>query len=119
MSQNVFIRRIRPYLFTSYRRVHPTPTTHRVLSTTTVIKSTQENAAPQQEERKVTHDYERRVSQLQSISPPGQWYPRIHQSRDTQTRIMQFKRKHQYLQDGETNEDITVTVTGMFNNLPT
>ena len=111
MSQNALVRRLRPYLFTSFRRSHHPST--RLYHASTIARSDRESDAPQQEGRKVTNDYERRVSHLESISPAEHWYPRIHQSRDTQTRIEQFRHKHYRLQDGETDKDTMVTITGM------
>jgi hypothetical protein len=110
MSQNVHIRRLRPYLFTSFRRFQPT--CHRSFHASNVIRSAQESEPTQYEGRKVTHDYERRVSQLESVSPAEQWYPRIDQSRDGQARIEQFRHKFYRLHNGETEKDVTVTITG-------
>ena len=110
MSNNVLVRRLRPYLFTSFRRFQPS--SPRLFRASNAGKSAQQSKTTQQEARKVTHDYERRVRHLESVSPAEQWYPRIHQGRDAQTRIEQFRHKYYRLQDGETEKAVTVTITG-------
>ncbi|KAK4543876.1 hypothetical protein LTR36_004650 [Oleoguttula mirabilis] len=65
MSQHV-IRRVRPYLFHGFPRLH-------------AVRSFAQAAYLQQEKkgREVTHDYEKRVAQLEAQKPLAECYPRL------------------------------------------
>ena len=64
MSQHV-VRRLRPYLFHGFRRVNATRTFAQV------------PCIRQEKSREVTHDYEKRVAQLEAHKPLSECYPRI------------------------------------------
>ncbi|KAK3701643.1 mitochondrial lysine-tRNA synthetase [Vermiconidia calcicola] len=98
MSQNLMTRRLRPCLFTSYfRRTRPIPKATRAFSSTAPA-SQKEVAA-----REVTHDYERRVAQLEAVSPPAEWYPRIHSNQWERTTSRSLRKHCEGLKDGETD----------------
>jgi len=73
MSQHV-VRRLRPHLFTRYQRVHCS----RAFSHAGFLR------ADGGDGRDVTHDYEKRVAQLEAQRPLAECYPRLiadHSSR--------------------------------------
>lgn len=69
MSKEILTRRLRPYLFNGFKRshfLHP----NRALSSTS-------QCLVKQPQLDVTHDYEKRVSQLEARKSRTEWYPRI------------------------------------------
>ncbi|GIZ42663.1 hypothetical protein CKM354_000592200 [Cercospora kikuchii] len=69
MSKEVLTRRLRPYLFHAFQRAHP-------ISATRTISSSAPHLA-KQPQSDVTHDYQKRVAQLEARKPKAEWYPRI------------------------------------------
>ena len=106
MSQNVITRRLRPYLFTSFKKIQFRSYQSRALSSTTLRYS----KVPS--ERDVTNDYERRVFQLEASSPPSEWYPRLPLSAHKPTSVKGFRSKYEGLKSGETCEDGIVVLMG-------
>lgn len=104
MSNTNFIRRLRPHLFTSFKCNSCSPTT---------AFSVRAFAAqqPQHVERRskdVTHDYEKRVAQLESHKPLSESYPRLLDGDHLQLSPESGKD----LQPGETDKLHTYTIMG-------
>ncbi|PIA89315.1 Lysine--tRNA ligase, cytoplasmic [Cercospora beticola] len=69
MSKEILTRRLRPHLFHGFQRLHS-------VSATRAISSSAHNLA-KQSQPDVTHDYQKRVAQLEARRPRAEWYPRI------------------------------------------
>lgn len=118
-------RRLRPYLFTGFRRAQ----SPRTISSTSLCAS--QNGAAQikqkkpgkdgEKERDVTHDYEKRVAQLQSHIPLADCYPRLPTrfAQNTLTSVGGAREACSTLQSDETkSDDVPVTVAGMLHCSP-
>lgn len=70
MSKDVFTRCARPYLFNGFKR---SPVVH----STRALSLTSPCLAKQPKQHDVTHDYEKRVAQLEARKSRAEWYPRI------------------------------------------
>lgn len=103
MSQPVF-RRCRPYLFTSYRRLQcPSSTSRRAFTSSTACRN----------ERDVTNDYKKRISQLEAYKPAEEWYPRLQTTADERWPIEKFREELDFLEKDETLDDgDTFTIAG-------
>ncbi|KAK3713323.1 mitochondrial lysine-tRNA synthetase [Vermiconidia calcicola] len=99
MSQNLITRRLRPYLFTSYfKRTRPTP------NVTCAFCSTKPASQKEAAGREGTNDYERRVAQLEAVSPAAEWYPRLHRNQWERTSSRALRKHCEGLKNGETDE---------------
>lgn len=102
MSQNVFLRRFRPYLFTSYRRLQR-PHSRRAFTSSAACAS----------ERDVTNDYKKRVTQLEAYKPSEEWYPRLQPDRDARWPIQKYREELGFVERDETLDDgDTFTIAG-------
>lgn len=103
MSQNVFLRRFRPYLFTRYHLLHR-PVQSRQFTRCIPFKS----------ERDGTNDYKKRVSHLESNKPRQEWYPRLEVGADARWPIQKYREQLDFLETDETLDDgDTFTIAGM------
>ena len=98
------VRCMRPYLFHSFKR------SHCAVSTRTFTRST--IAFQDKASKDVTHDYEKRLAQLDAYKPCDDWYPRLATSAQAE-RIPVAKFEHQYerLAGDETRDEFR-TITG-------
>lgn len=105
MTQNAIVRRLRPYLFTSFRRYQSSsaPIRRHIIET---------NAEKEEEERRVTNDYDRRFKQLLSVAPAETWYPRLRESKAKRTPISVLQGTYKHLRPEETDEAKIYTTTG-------
>lgn len=94
MSQNVFLRRFRPYLFTRYRNPHP------ALPTRPFTYS-----APCNHDKDVTNDYKKRIVQLAAYGQPEEWYPRLKTESDARWPIKKYREELDFLGNDETLDD--------------
>lgn len=108
MSHHVVTRRVRPYLFTSFKRLQYQSNTGCAFSSRTALYT---KTPP---EKEVTKDYERRVAQLEAIVPAAQWYPKLQHSLDEHTSTTVFRRKYEHLKPDETDEDNVVVFAGIW-----
>lgn len=103
MSQNVSLRRFRPYLFTrfhTFQRAFP----RRAFTATATHES----------ERDVTNDYKKRVAQLEAYKPSEAWYPRLENGHDARWPIQKYREELDFLEKDETLDDgDTFTIAGM------
>ncbi|KAK5109929.1 hypothetical protein LTR62_006418 [Meristemomyces frigidus] len=108
MTENV-IRRLRPYLFHAFKRSH-------------CVRSI--SCAPrlykQNETKAVSHDYEKRVSQLQAQKQLSECYPRLpkHFARDV-VPLKAFKKQYKRLEKDESAEEKLLTVAGRVRSVRT
>ena len=103
MSQNVSIRRFRPYLFTRYH------TLNRAIPRRAFTCS-----VPCNKERDATNDYKKRVTQLEAYKPLEEWYPRLQTASDARWPIQKYREELEFLEKDETLDDgDTFTVAGM------
>ncbi|KAF7192827.1 Lysine--tRNA ligase, mitochondrial [Pseudocercospora fuligena] len=95
MSKEILSRRLRLYLFHNFRRVQ-CQYNARAFGASTLRTDRQRH--------EVTHDYEKRVAQLETHKQPSEWYPRISQSRKNlrvgKNELQNFGKR---LQNGETD----------------
>lgn len=105
MSQQA-ARRLRPYLFTGFRRAR-VGQSKRVLSQT----ACRQDGAPG---RDVTHDYAKRVAQIETQRPLETWYPRLPASiAESRSSLSVVRRRAVSLKRGETEDSIPIIVTGI------
>ena len=103
MSQNV-ARRLRPYLFHGFKQSQAVVLRRTFVSSHAVLQKA--TAA-----KDVTHDYEKRLVQLDAYKPPAEWHPRL--SREIQpakTSVKEFRRDHGSLAEDETANDIQTVI---------
>lgn len=102
MSQNVFVRLLRPYLSPRFLALH------RASSKRSFTCSVTCNA-----EGDVTKDYKRRVTQLRAYKPAEEWYPRLQNAHDARWPIQKFREELDFIEIDETLDDEdTFTVAG-------
>lgn len=94
-------RCLRPYLFHGFKRSQSLATS-RAFTSSTIVSSIQ---TP----KDVTHDYEKRLAQLDAYKPRDEWYPRI--SNIERTPVEVFQRDYAQLANDETRDD-TRTIIG-------
>jgi lysyl-tRNA synthetase class 2 len=96
---------MRPYLFHSFKR------SHRAVSTRTFTRST--IAYQDKASKDVTHDYEKRLAQLDTYKPRDDWYPRLATSTLAERiPVAQFEQQYEQLAGDETRDEFR-TITGM------
>lgn len=95
MSPNA-VRRLRPHLFTACRQ-----RTSRAFSRAPYLHA---------EARDVTHDYEKRVAELEAQRPLSEWYPRL--PRASYVSVRKVLDGCNALEAGETDDGEAKTVTG-------
>jgi predicted DNA-binding protein YlxM (UPF0122 family) len=98
------VRCMRPYLFHSFKR------SYCAISARTFSRSAiaSQDKAP----KDFTHDYEKRLAQLDDYKPRDDWYPRLATSAQVE-RIPVAKFEHQYEQlAGDETRDEFRTITG-------
>ena len=105
MSQNT-VRRLRPYLFTAFERVQ-CQSTRRVFSCSGV-------SYKEKLDKDHTHDYDKRVAQLEKTRGSlAECYHRMPSYVEQHLDYIQFiRKKHKDLKRGETDKKTTVTVAG-------
>ncbi|GAB7364658.1 hypothetical protein MBLNU230_g5460t1 [Neophaeotheca triangularis] len=106
MSKDV-PRVLRPWLFTRHRLLHHT--TSRAFSS---CNSRDQSNGPQ---KNVTHDYEKRVKQLEASRPLENCYPRIGATRSSNAEVLamkDFDERYGRLEAGQTVDSRLVTVAG-------
>lgn len=102
MSQNVFLRRFRPYLSLRYQ------TLHRSFSKRTFASSVSSRT-----EKDTTNDYRRRVTQLEAYKPSESWYPRLNSNSDARWSIQKYREELDFVEKDETLDDgDTFTIAG-------
>ena len=95
MSQNV-VRRLRPYLFTNFRRLQ-CPQSRRTFS---ISPSVQKQAKAE------THDRSKRVQELgQTEEALAKCYPRLNTSSEKRTSIENFRGQYDALENQETRDE--------------
>lgn len=105
MSQNA-ARRLRPYLFHGFKRSQ-SPRLCRSFAGSKVV-SQQSKAS-----KDVTHDYEKRLDQLEAYKSRDQWYPRISANAQAgRVSVADFRKEYEHLEKDQTESDLR-TVIGM------
>lgn len=94
-------RCLRPYLFHGFKRSQSLATS-RAFTSSTIVSSIQ---TP----KDVTHDYEKRLAQLDAYKPRDEWYPRI--SNVERMPVEVFQRDYAQLANDETRDN-TRTIIG-------
>jgi lysyl-tRNA synthetase class 2 len=98
------VRCMRPYLFHSFKRSHCAVST-RAFSRSTI--ALQDKAS-----KDVTHDYEKRLAQLDAYKPREDWYPRLASiAQAERIPIAKFEQQYEQLDGDETRDEIR-TITG-------
>jgi lysyl-tRNA synthetase class 2 len=98
------VRCTRPYLFHSFRR------SHCAVSTRTFTRST--IAYKDKASKDVTHDYEKRLAQLDAYKPRDDWYPRLATSAQPERiPVAMFEQQYEQLAGDETRDELR-TITG-------
>ncbi|KAF2170182.1 hypothetical protein M409DRAFT_64520 [Zasmidium cellare ATCC 36951] len=92
MSKDVFVRRFRPYLFSGFKRSQYLPA--RAFASKPYLRA-------KEKQQDVTHDYEKRVAQLQAYRPLSECYPRL-ENVDVQDSAGKkaFKSQYEHLEVG-------------------
>lgn len=88
-------RCVRPYLFHGFKRSQWLATS-RAFTSSTIVSS---NQTP----KDVTHDYEKRIAQLDAYKPRDEWYPRISTAERTPVEV--FHNDYAHLVNDETRDD--------------
>ncbi|KAK4503841.1 hypothetical protein PRZ48_004756 [Zasmidium cellare] len=110
MSKDVFVRRFRLYLFSGFKRSQYLPARAFTSQPYLRVKESQLD---------VTHDYEKRVAQLQTHRPLSECYPRLEERdvRDSAGKKA-FESQYEHLQIDQTVADGTQTrVRGRINSI--
>lgn len=106
MSVEIFARRLRPFLSARFHQLQ-CPRTTRFLAVPS-------RSSARKSEKDITHDYEKRVNQLEAYAPVSKWYPRYQQTDGSRiTQKSMFEAEHGHLQTGETAEATKVVLSGM------
>lgn len=106
MSQNA-VRRLRPYLFHGFKRSQGGPL-RRTFITSRVACQQQAKAA-----RDVTHDYEKRLAQLEAYKPRDEWHPRLSAAvRPGKISVRDFRQEYGSLEKDQMDDSVR-TVIGM------
>lgn len=105
MSQNI-VRRLRPYLFTSFHRVQ-CQSARRAFSCTAI-------ACAERTEKEGTNDYRRRVAQLEKAQGAlSECYPRMqYDSERPSIKLKEFRNKYDGLKADETDDSHALTILG-------
>lgn len=107
MSQNA-VRRLRPYLFHGFKRSQGI-SLRRTFIPSNVVCQQQAKAA-----KDVTHDYEKRLGQLEAYKPKEEWHPRLSaESQPGKVSVRDFQQEYGSLEKDETDSDVR-TVIGMW-----
>ncbi|EME46151.1 hypothetical protein DOTSEDRAFT_70224 [Dothistroma septosporum NZE10] len=108
MSKDIFLRRYRPYLFTSFRRVQCSRPA-RTFTSSSCARG-----------HDVTHDYEKRVAQLQANRTLAECYPRLSEEVSWR-RIDRRSLQHEYghLKPDETYPDTLEPLVGRVQSVRT
>jgi lysyl-tRNA synthetase class 2 len=97
-------RCMRPYLFHSFKR------SRCAVSVRTFTCST--IAYQDKASKDVTHDYEKRLAQLDAYKPRDDWYPRLAASAQAErTSVAKFEQQYGQLAGDETRDEIRI-ITG-------
>lgn len=99
-------RAVRPWLFTR----------HRVLQIGRAFSSHSGRAQNRGPQKSVTHDYEKRVKQLETSKPLEQCYPRMGPTRSPDAEVLgmsDFEQRYGRLEAGQTVDSRLVTIAGM------
>lgn len=107
MSNTILIRRLRPHLFTRFKRASCIPTT----ATSSRTFASQPSLHVDKRSKDVTHDYEKRIAQLEAHKPLSECYPRLRDGEHIQL----GPESAAGLQPGETDKSHTYTVMGIVN----
>lgn len=104
MSKEIVFRRLRPHLFVGFKRAHSRASTRSFASRGHVCANDKTHD--------VTHDYEKRVAQLEARKPLAQSYPRLAPTA-ARTRVSKGQLMLGYgdLRPGETCTDAQATRT--------
>lgn len=107
MSKDVFTRRLRPYLFSGFKRSQ-CPRPARAFSSSRCLYA-------DEKQRDVTHDYEKRVAQLQAHKPLSECYPRAQKLDARQgTGKKSFESEYGHLKPDETAAEVQMNFKGKY-----
>jgi lysyl-tRNA synthetase class 2 len=98
------VRCMRPYLFHSFKR---SPCAVSACAFTHSTIAYQDKAS-----KDVTHDYEKRLAQLDAYKPRDDWYPRLAASAQAERiPVATFEQQYEQLAGDETRDELR-TITG-------
>lgn len=105
MSNTILNRRLRPYLFTSFKKRSSCSSTNAVA---TRAFASQPSLRVERKSKDVTHDFEKRVAQLEGYKQLSECYPRLPDSDHREL----CPESGMGLQPGETDKSHVYTVMG-------
>jgi len=98
------VRCMRLYLFHSFKRSHCAVPTRAFTRSTIAFQD--------KTSKDVTHDYEKRLAQLDAYKPRDDWYPRLVTSVQAERiPVARFEQQYEHLAGDETRDEIR-TITG-------